>query len=46
MERYHANIIAENIYSRIDEDGTNRYILDEVLEHKVDDTALKQSDGF
>ena len=46
VEKYHANVIAENIYSRIDEYGTNRYVLDEVLEHKADDTALKQSEGF
>jgi len=46
VERYHANIIAENIYSRIDADGHSMYLLDEIIDHKSDDTAIKQADGF
>ena len=33
IERYHANIIAEHIYSQIDEDGYGRTLLDEIIEH-------------
>ena len=46
VDRYHANIIAENIYSRIDSEGHSQYMLDEILDHKSDDTALRQSEGF
>ena len=46
VERYHANIIAENIYSRIDGDGYSQYILDEILDHKSDDSAIGQENGF
>ena len=46
VERYHANIIAENIYARIDQDGHSIYLLDEILDHKKDDTAIPVSDGL
>ena len=46
VDRYHANIISENIYSRIDSEGHSQYMLDEILDHKSDDTAIKQSEGF
>ena len=45
VERYHANIIAENIYSRLDADGTTISILEEILDHKKDDTALSRPEG-
>jgi hypothetical protein len=46
VDRYHANIIAENIYSRVDSAGNSQYMLDEILDHQSDDTAIKQSEGF
>ena len=46
VDRYHANIIAENIYSRIDSEGHSQYMLDEILDHKSYDTAIKQAEGF
>ena len=46
VERYHANIIAEHIYSQIDGDGYGRALLDKILDHKSDDTAVKKEDGF
>ena len=45
VERYHANVIAENIYARVDSEGNTQYMLDEIIDHKSDDTALKQSEG-
>ena len=46
VERYHANIIAEHIYSQIDGDGYGMALLDEIIDHKCDDTAVKRKDGF
>jgi len=40
VERYTANIIAEHIYSQIDNDGYSREVLDEIIDHKMDSTAL------
>ena len=45
IERYHANIIAEHIYSQIDEDGYGRTLLDEIIEHKTDRHAVSKEDG-
>ena len=46
VEKYTANVIAEHIYSRVDADGTTVSILDEILEHKKDDTALSKEEGY
>ena len=46
VERYHANIIAEHIYSQIDGDGYGRTLLDEIIDHRRDDTAIDAADGF
>jgi hypothetical protein len=45
VERYHANIIAENIYSRLDADGYGAALLDEIIDHKFDDTALSKKEA-
>ena len=37
VERYHANIIAEHIYSQLDGDGYGRTLLDEIIDHRMDD---------
>ena len=46
VERYHANIIAEHIYSQVDQDGYGRTLLDEIIDHKVDGNAVPKSEGF
>ena len=46
VERYHANIIAEHIYSKVDQDGYGRTLLDEIIDHKVDGNAVPRSEGF
>ena len=40
VERYHANIIAEHIYSQVDQDGYGRALLDEIIDHKSDGNAV------
>ena len=34
VERYSSNVIAEHIYSQIDDDGNNVYLLDEFIDHR------------
>ena len=45
VERYHANIIAENIYSQVDQDGFTRTVVEEIVDHKSDDDAVPRSKG-
>ena len=46
VEKYNANIIAEHIYSQVDEDGFGRTLLDEIIDHKRDDSAIDRDDGY
>ena len=47
VERYNANIIAEHIYSQIDGEGYGMTILDEIIDHKWDNSAiLGEDEGF
>ena len=47
VERYNANIIAEHIYSQVDGEGYGMTILDEIIDHKWDDSAiLGEDEGF
>ena len=43
VDRHHANIVAENIHSRIDSEGHSQCMLDETLDCKLDDTATRNS---
>jgi hypothetical protein len=45
-ETYAANIIAENIYSQVDDDGRRLLLLGEILDHRHDNTAIKPDDKF
>jgi len=40
VEAYTANIIAEHIYSQVDDDGYNYYTFDEITDCRYDETAL------
>jgi hypothetical protein len=42
-EAYHANIIAESIYSQVDNDGYTTYLLKEIIDHKKDETVVSVS---
>ena len=47
VAEYTANIIAENIYSQVDQEGCSFSILQEITDHKVDPkVALNESNGF
>ena len=45
-EIYNANILAENIYSQVDEEGRQMQLLDEIIDHRSDGTALNHSNGY
>ena len=46
VEKYNANIIAKHICAQLDDDGCTRMLMDEIIDHRSDETAIKQSDGF
>jgi hypothetical protein len=46
MERYTANVIAENLYSQVDNEGRSFLVLDEIIDHAKDNSAIPISDGF
>ncbi|KAI2490439.1 Reverse transcriptase (RNA-dependent DNA polymerase) [Fragilaria crotonensis] len=43
---YAANVIAENLYSQVDDEGRHFAILQEITDHKKDGSALSKDDGF
>jgi hypothetical protein len=43
---YAGNVIAENLYSQVDDEGRHFAILQEITDHKKDGSALSKDDGF
>ena len=46
MEKLAANIIAENMMSQVDSEGHHYQVQTEVTDHKKDDSAISNVDGF
>ena len=46
IQQYGANIIAENMYSQVDDEGHRYMLLDEIVDHRKKDTAIERDDGF
>jgi hypothetical protein len=46
MERYTANIIAENLYSQCDSEGHSFLVLYEIVDHAKDHSAVQMAEGF
>jgi hypothetical protein len=46
MATYTANIIFENMFAQLDEEGKCYCLLDEIQDHKKDGNALFKDDGF
>jgi hypothetical protein len=46
IERYTANVIAENLYSQCDSEGHQFLVLDEIIDHVKDNTAITINDGY
>ena len=45
-DAYAANVIAENIYSQIDDDGHHHVLLQSIVDHKSDGSAVQIDDGM
>jgi Reverse transcriptase (RNA-dependent DNA polymerase) len=45
-DTFTANIIAKNLYSQVDSEGNSYSILDEIVDHKSDGTAVSKDDGY
>ena len=46
IEKYQANIIAENMYAQVNEEGRKYLVLEEIIDHKKDNTAVPISHGM
>lgn len=45
-DTYAANLIAENLYSQVDDEGRHFQLIDEITDHRKDGSALTKDDGF
>ena len=45
-EAYAANAIAEHLYAQVDDQGFQYLIIDEIIDHKKDGSAVAADDGF
>ena len=46
IHQYSANVIAENLYNQVDEEGFRYTIMDEIVDHKRGPSALDEEDAF
>ena len=46
IEIMSANTIAENLLSQVDEEGHRQLLLDEIIDHRSDSTAITKEHGF
>ena len=44
-ERYQANVIAENMYAQVDSEGNQYLLLQEITDHRSDNSAIPISEG-
>jgi hypothetical protein len=44
-EKYQVNVIAENMYAQVDDEGNEFLLLDEITDHKSGGTAIQIADG-
>jgi hypothetical protein len=45
IEQYTANIIAKNMYAQVNNEGNKFQLLDEIMDHKKDNTAIDIANG-
>ena len=46
IQQYSANVIAENLFSQVDEEGYRYMLLDEIVDYRKDDDAVHKDDAF
>ena len=44
-EKYQANVIAENMYAQVDNEGNEFLLLKEVTDHKSNGSTIQITDG-
>ena len=44
-EAYMANVIADNIYAQCDDEGNMYTLMDEIIDHRKNSTALAEKDA-
>ena len=46
MDKYTTNIITENMFAQVDDEGNKYLLMNEITEYRKDDTATPISDGM
>lgn len=46
VKNYSANMIAENILSQVDSNGTQHHLLDSIVDYKKNGLAVSKKDAF
>ena len=46
VKEYVANIIADNIFSQVDEEGFSKSFFDCIMQYKKDDSAINKADRY
>ena len=46
MDKYKANVIAENMFAQVDDKGNQYFLMNEIPDHRKDKTAIPISDGI
>lgn len=45
-DKYFANVICENIYSQLDSEGKENLVMNEIVDHRKDGTAIEKDNGY
>lgn len=46
IKQYSANVIADNMFNQVDSDGRFTMLMDEIMDHRSDDTAVSKDDKY
>ena len=46
MDKYTANVIAENMFAQVDDEGNQYLFMNEITDHRKDNTAIPIPDGM
>ena len=46
VEKYTANVIAENMFAQVDDEGNQYLLMNEITDHRKENTAIPISDGM
>ena len=46
VDKYTANVITENMFSQVDDEGNQYFLMNEITYHRKDNTSITISDGI